>query len=59
MKADFLNHIFSILLITLIISGTIPGVTFAFSGHSETIENQLMDIQKESRRKSELKHLVI
>jgi hypothetical protein len=51
MKADFLNHIFSILLITLIISGTIPGVTFAFGGHSETIENQLMDIQKESQTK--------
>jgi hypothetical protein len=51
MKADFLNYIFSILLITLIISGTIPGVTFDFDGQSETVVIQLMDIQKGSQTK--------
>jgi hypothetical protein len=51
MKAEFLNSVFSILLITLIISGTIPGVAFAFDGQSGTIEIQLMDIQKGSQTK--------
>lgn len=50
MKADYLNSIISVLLITLIIPGIIPLVTFAADGQSGDDGNSTNDSTTPSLR---------